>query len=435
MCSILFTNKDLQGDYNRLLKLRGPDGTNIKSIGNYNFVHNLLSLTGEKTVQPIVDDGIIILLNGEIYNYNKKHKSDGYSIIDFYKKYGDEFTKYIDGEFAIVLVDIDKQKIIFSTDTFKTKPLFYSIENQNIGISTFYTSLNELGFENTIRTTPNTTYVIDLNTGEFSNFEVTNFDLKQHKTNFDDWLEKFDYSVKKRATHSGNKKLFIGLSSGYDSGAIACSLSKLDVDTKSYSIYASENRNIIDERSTLLGNVETIDFKQSDYNHWHNFIVQNVESFKSNEFVGYDIKNDKASVGLAYICNLAISEGRKIYLSGQGSDEIFADYGMFGNEIMRGESSFAGQFPMDLEQIYPWPNFYNSKMEMYIAKEEYIAGSFGIETRYPFLDKEVVQEFLWLSHELKNKYYKSVVHQYLTTNNFPFDLNNKIGFQANRGLV
>ena len=108
---------------------------------------------------------------------------------------------------------------------------------------------------------------------------------------------------------------------------------------------------------------------------------------------------------------------------------------MFGNEIMRGESSFAGQFPMDLEQIYPWPNFYNSKMEMYIAKEEYIAGSFGIETRYPFLDKEVVQEFLWLSHELKNKYYKSVVHQYLTTNNFPFDLNNKIGFQANRGLV
>ena len=83
MCSILFTNKDLQGDYNRLLKLRGPDGTNIKSIGNYNFVHNLLSLPGEKRVQPIVDDCIIILLNGEIYNYNKKHKSDGYSIIDF----------------------------------------------------------------------------------------------------------------------------------------------------------------------------------------------------------------------------------------------------------------------------------------------------------------------------------------------------------------
>tara|TARA_B100001113_G_C21111378_1_gene623410 strand:- start:821 stop:2128 length:1308 start_codon:yes stop_codon:yes gene_type:complete len=435
MCSILFTNKELKGDYNRLLKLRGPDGTNIETISGYNFVHNLLSLTGEKTIQPITSDGIIVLLNGEIYNYDKKHKSDGYSIIDFYKKYGDTFTKEIDGEFTIVLVDTNKQKIIFSTDTFKTKPIFYSIEDGNIGISTFYTSLKELGFSNTIRTKPNTTYVIDLNTGDFSNFQITSFDLKQHKTSYDDWLETFDRAIKKRALHSGDKKLFIGLSSGYDSGAIACSLSKLEVDTKSYSIYASENRNTIDERCRVLGNVHTIDFTHNDYAHWSKFIHENVESFKSDDFVGYDIKNDKASVGLAYICSLAIQEDRKVYLSGQGSDEIFADYGMFGNEIMRGESSFAGNFPTNLEDIYPWPNFYNSKMEMYIAKEEYIAGTFGIETRYPFLDKEVVQEFLWLDHNLKNKYYKSVVHEYLTINNFPFDLNSKIGFQANRGLV
>ena len=48
-------------------------------------------------------------------------------------------------------------------------------------------------------------------------------------------------------------------------------------------------------------------------------------------------------------------------------------------------------------------------MEMYIAKEEYVAGAFGIETRYPFLDVQVVQEFLWLLPELKNGrfYYSS----------------------------
>ena len=38
-------------------------------------------------------------------------------------------------------------------------------------------------------------------------------------------------------------------------------------------------------------------------------------------------------------------------------------------------------------------------------KEEIIGGSHGIEQRYPFLDKEVVQEFLWLKPELKNKYF------------------------------
>ena len=71
---------------------------------------------------------------------------------------------------------------------------------------------------------------------------------------------------------------------------------------------------------------------------------------------------------------------------------------------------------------------------MYIAKEEYVAGSFGIETRYPFLDTQLVQEFLWIESDLKNKYYKSVVHEYLMRNNFPFDENNKIGFQADRNL-
>jgi len=33
-------------------------------------------------------------------------------------------------------------------------------------------------------------------------------------------------------------------------------------------------------------------------------------------------------------------------------------------------------------------------MESYLAKEEYVGGAYGIESRYPFLDKKVVQEFL-----------------------------------------
>ena len=42
-----------------------------------------------------------------------------------------------------------------------------------------------------------------------------------------------------------------------------------------------------------------------------------------------------------------------------------------------------------------------------------MAGAFGIETRYPFLDKAVVQEFLSLAPELKNGKYKSVLRNLL----------------------
>ena len=42
-------------------------------------------------------------------------------------------------------------------------------------------------------------------------------------------------------------------------------------------------------------------------------------------------------------------------------------------------------------------------------KEELTAGALGIEARYPFLDKNFVQEYLWLKSSNKNREYKSVL--------------------------
>ena len=438
MCSILFTNKDTDATKYKLLQLRGPDATTETSIGDYNFVHNLLSLTGEYTEQPVVENDISVLFNGEIYNYkdlDPNAVSDSHSIITAYKKYGPKFVQYLDGEYAIVLIDKSKDIVVFSSDIFRTKPLFFSIEGKDIGISTFKTPLKKLGFTDIKPLRPNTCYVLDLVTSDLDKFIIKEFELKQYKTNYNDWFKAFEKAILKRAKQSGNKKIFIGLSSGYDSGAIACALNKLEVDSKSYSIYASENKEVIDKRASILKNAETINLSQLDYNFWYSFVQRNCEDFISNQYSGYNIKNDKAAVGLAYICNKAKKEERKIYLSGQGADEIFSDYGMYGQMIMGpNQSTFGGIFPEDLKSVYPWKNFFDGTMEMYIAKEEYVAGAFGIETRYPYLDQDVVQEFLSLTPELKNKSYKSVVYEYLKQNNFPLDKDKKIGFQANRNL-
>jgi asparagine synthetase B (glutamine-hydrolysing) len=110
-----------------------------------------------------------------------------------------------------------------------------------------------------------------------------------------------------------------------------------------------------------------------------------------------------------------------------GADELFSDYG-FGGIKKTQHSNFGGLFPQNLNDIFPWPSFYYSSMESYIAKEEYVAGLHGIEARYPFLDRDVVQEFLWLSPELKNSQYKSVIDQYFINNQFPFSRGEKKGF-------
>lgn len=91
-------------------------------------------------------------------------------------------------------------------------------------------------------------------------------------------------------------------------------------------------------------------------------------------------------------------------------------------------SNFGGLFPDNLEDIFPWASFFGSSMESYMIKEEYVGGAYGIETRYPFLDKQVVQEFLNLDKNLKNQNYKSVIHEYLQRDDVPFSPNTKLGF-------
>ena len=92
-------------------------------------------------------------------------------------------------------------------------------------------------------------------------------------------------------------------------------------------------------------------------------------------------------------------------------------------------------FPDDLKGFFPWNSFYDGTQIQYLNKEEYVAGSYGIETRYPFLDTQLVQEFLWLSSKLKNRQYKAPLTEYLERNNYPFQKGNKTGFQADRNLL
>lgn len=439
MCSFYFSNQYLGNleEINKYLKPRGPDATNLVEVEGYTLVHNLLSLTGNFTVQPLNKNGVYSLFNGEIYNFkdfDPNAKCDSEVIIDLYQKYGPEFTSKLDGEFAILILDLNNKKIVFSSDTFRTKPLFYSIQGKSICVSTYTSPILLSNFSNANKVESNTTYIFDINTGKLSTRTITKFLLDQYITNIDGWLTKFDKAIEKRTKFSADKKFFIGLSSGYDSGIISCALNKTNTDYKAYSIAASENVGIIKERFNLIKNKEFIHLKQSEYEHQSKTLF----GVKCEDFVcqdlGINIKSDKACYGLGHICTLANRDDRKIYISGQGADEIISDYGMNGNKIY-GHSTFGGRFPTDLRSAFPWRNFYKGTQELYISKEEYVAGSFGIESRYPFLDLELVQEYLSLSVDLKNKKYKHVIHEYLLKNNYPFEQNKKIGFQANKNLI
>ena len=479
MCGILITNrliKDLSYII-KYLKNRGPDHTGIFELKGFSFIHVLLSMTGsDMTCQPFYyqEDDIVILFNGEIYNYKDfgNYNSDGECLIDIYKKYGDNFIKQLDGEFAIVLCDFKNNILFYSTDIFSIKPLWVSIENNDIGISSYESCLKRLGFNNINQVDPDTTVKINLNNLEIlSKISVYDFDLNQYKDTYDDWNNAFEEAVLKRCRNIKHK-IFIGLSSGYDSGAIACVLNKFGIDYKAYTIIGSENYDIIKKRFELINDAEIIYLTKEKFLSQKEFLKNNCEEYfltidndeqknleiwkkKLNEFTqnGNKIMMNKAnkkikiyekaiilakekkltedngSIGLGYICSLARPNNQIIYLTGSGADEIMSDYGWNGVKHYR-HSTIGGYFPEDLKSVFPWKNFFMNTQRAYLRKEEYVAGTYGIEGRYPFLDKNLVQEFLWLKPELKNVKYKAPLHNYLEKHNFPFDINKKMGFNC-----
>eukprot|EP00435_Cladocopium_sp_Y103_P065286 s818_g27.t1 len=163
--------------------------------------------------------------------------------------------------------------------------------------------------------------------------------------------------------------------------------------------------------------------------------------------------------------------GILVYLSGTGADEIISDYGHAGKKIfphsnfggavdldisdasraphnkvhaedsgslglfqakqeihgglnhLRKDFKFwdlGGHFPEDLGDLFPWEAFFLGTQRDYLMKEELVAGVHGVEARYPFLDRMVVQEFLWLSPSVKNAKYKAPVHDWLERFEYPF---------------
>lgn len=374
--------------------------TNTVQVGDFTFTHNLLHVTGEMTLQPFIDGDVVCLYNGEIYNH-PFNKSDGENLIPLYKNHGILFANELDGEFAIALYDFKNDLALFITDRFGTKPLW----RNGLECASYQSGVG--GRE----IAPNKIEGVRISTEEeLFRYNYHKWDFNQYKDTYDDWIAAFQEAVAKRATD----RCFLGLSSGYDSGAISKELMKQRVNFKAFSIFNNENRSIIEERAKYCYEFEPVEVENSD-------LLANVEDIEYKVAGEESVKNDIASLGLAAICKRANREGRKVYLSGQGADEIIGDYKLYPNQ-----SNFKGVFPENLAQ---WENFADGIQRDYIHKEEHVGGAYSIETRYPFLDTKVVQEFLWLKPELKNARYKAPIAEYLDRNNVPYEREVKRGFR------
>ena len=133
-----------QDEINRAFKKgerRGPDMSVLSKAGDLlDIGFHRLSINGldSKSNQPILIDNILLICNGEIYNFRELFKeldiepetnSDCEIIIHLYKKYGIKYTlSLLDGVFGFVLYDRrsnnDGPYIHVARDPYGVRPIY-----------------------------------------------------------------------------------------------------------------------------------------------------------------------------------------------------------------------------------------------------------------------------------------------------------------------
>jgi asparagine synthase (glutamine-hydrolysing) len=358
------SNLDLLNQKLSLIDYRGPD--NCESYYNDNIFlgHNRLSIIDldARSNQPICYEHLIIVFNGEIYNfqevkvdlikkkYNFRTESDTEVICAAYLEYGYDFLHKLNGMFSFVIYDKKRNIFFGARDRLGKKPFFYKIVNDTFEFSSqlsplTYKSQNVLDWNNVqeyffwgYNQTVNTPYlnIKKLHPGGYFTFNLSNnefiekiywdLDLAQSessKLSYKDSVDKLNdlliNAVKIRQL--SDVPLGVFLSGGIDSSLIsAIAKSTTNSTVKTFSISFQEE--LYDESKYAISIGKYLGTE-------HNTFVCNKD--ESIDFIT-NIHNylDEPLSDPSYIPTLLLSKKTShnvsVALSGDGGDEIFLGY-------------------------------------------------------------------------------------------------------------
>jgi len=414
---------------------RGPDSQRklVNSELKLSLFHSLLKISPNSCPQPFVINDVIVLFNGELYNssclYGKVSEVD--YIANIYLNQGLFGLQRLRGEFSIIIVDTTKKVMYVIRDFFGTKPLFLLHKGTSFSISSVSDTIVELS--GVCESAPtlianNSITTICLKEGNILSsiplHSLLNIGQNVRDTDVEEWKSLFFKSVQRRVPLVGAP--YINLSSGHDSGLIAACLDHLEIPSCFYILPRGEELPILQQRIEYLlsrghtvkildlqDNIRTLASELLNLSDHVNVLDHNYQYVDP-------VRVDPASVGHLITALFARSENKIVGLSGQGSDELYSGYGLFGVPI-----STSSNIPDRISfnpYHFPWMHAMDGHMKRYLLKDEIIASLTSIETRYPFLDLDLFLALLGLSSSCFNDYYKGPVENLLSSLSFPYSV-------------
>ena len=338
---------------------RGRDHCGIVEGEGYFLSHQRLSITDAHTRshQPMCRGRVLISFNGEIYNHTALREtlhlthwetdSDTEVILAAYERWGIACVNHLEGMFAFALIDGDKLYLV--RDRFGKKPLFY---HQNTDTLVFASEIKAIKpFLSSVRmndealhsylsflapTPPHTFYqgIEKLESGEWLCYEHNK--VTKHRyynvlersfpmiSDRNEALERIEEELYRSvgARLDTNVPVAALLSGGLDS-AMICAIAarqgkKLPVFTLGYDEYGAYDERVnaaITAEYLGLEHTEVIISQNDFHEHLDELLIHMDEPL-----------NDPAALPLSLLMKKIGSQGYKVVLSGEGSDELFLGY-------------------------------------------------------------------------------------------------------------
>jgi asparagine synthase (glutamine-hydrolysing) len=349
---------------NDLIAHRGPDDEEYYSDERYSVGFRRLSIidiAGGGQPMTNEDDTLILVYNGEVYNYRGvreeliakghvfKNNSDSEVVLHSYEEWKENMFDHLRGMFAFVIYDSTSGEVFGARDFFGIKPLHYALMDGAFIFGSEIKSilehpkctktLNEKALESYMSFQyspgPETFFegVYKLNPAHWFRFSsgmskpetgcywTPEFN-EDNSHDLDYWVDEiekvFDDSVEAHKISDVEVGSF--LSSGVDSSYVACSANVDKTFTVGFEAGSHYNETDYAKELSELIPVKNISHIISPEEYWENF--PKIQWYMDEPLA------DPSAVALYFVSREA-AKYLKVVLSGEGADEIFGGYNIY----------------------------------------------------------------------------------------------------------
>lgn len=396
----------------RKIRHRGPDWSGIYCGESAILAHERLSIVDPQSGgQPLYspDKKVVLAVNGEIYNHREIRKeyagkydfqtgSDCEVILALYQEYGIHFLEKLNGIFAFVLYDSEKDEFLIARDPIGVIPLYIGYDSDGKVYCASELKALEGFCERYEPFLPGHCYYSK--------------DRKMTRWYVRDWTQYeavADAPASVSALREGLEKAVreqlmsdvpygVLLSGGLDSSVISAiakryAARRVETDGKMAAWWPQLHSFAIglEGAPDLAKAREVADFIGTVHHEIHYTIQEGLDALRDVIYYieTYDVTTVRASTPMYLLARVIKSMGIKMVLSGEGADEIFGGYLYFHKAP--DARAFHEETVRKLSKLYLYDCLRANKS----------LAAWGVEGRVPFLDKEFLDVAMRLNPEAK----------------------------------